>query len=111
MSRESFLAFLMAARDDRSVLARYDGRNLAQVVFHARNEGYEFTPQEVAAVVGALEASVILTKDKSPYDGTAPLWRRMWGRRHLGYVVENVVRRHTDEELHGLIAGSSKEQP
>ena len=39
MSQESFLAFLIAARDDRSVLARYDGRNLAQVVFHARQRG------------------------------------------------------------------------
>lgn len=109
MSQESFLAFLIAARDDRSVLARYDKRNVAQVAFHARHEGYDFTSQEMAAVVGALEASVILTKDRSPYDGTAPLWRRMWGQRHLGYVVEHVVKRHTDEELHALLAAPAEE--
>jgi hypothetical protein len=103
MSQESFMAFLMSARDDRSVLARYDGRNLWQIVFHARNEGYDFTSQEVAQVVGALEASVILTKDKGPFDGSAPLWRRMWGRRHLEYLVKEVVLRHNDEELLAMI--------
>ena len=99
MSHQSFMAFLKAARDDRSLLARYDGRNLEQIVFHARNEGYDFTTQEVAQLVGALEASVILTKDKNPFDGTAPLWRRMWGRRHLDYLVKEVVLRHSDDEL------------
>ena len=99
MSHESFMAFLKSARDDRSLLARYDERNLEQIVFHARNEGYEFTSQEVAQVVGALEANVILTKDKNPFDGTASLWRRMWGRRHLDYVVNDVLLRHSDDEL------------
>jgi hypothetical protein len=103
MPHESFLSFLIAARDDRSVLARYDGRNLAQIVFHARNEGYDFTPEDVSLVVGALEANVILAKDKSTYDGTAPLWRRMWGRTHLDYVVKEVVQRHTHEELCDII--------
>ena len=107
MSQESFLSFLVAARDDRALLARYDQRNQAQVVFHARNEGYDFTAEEMAAVVGALEASVILTKDRSPYDGTAPLWRQMWGQRHLGYVVEHVLKRHSDDELRALVAGST----
>ena len=108
MSRESFLTFLKAARDDRALLARYDLRNLTQLVFHARNEGYDFTPEEIASVVGALEASVILAKDQSPYDGTAPLWRRMLGQRHLGYVVEHVVKRHTDAELDRIVARAAQ---
>jgi hypothetical protein len=105
MSEASFLSFLMAARDDRAVLVRYDQRNQAQLLFHARNEGYDFTAEEMAAVVGALEASVILTKDRSPYDGTAPLWRHMWGRRHLAYLVEHVLSRHSDAELGDIVAG------
>ena len=102
MSHESFMAFLKSARDDRSLFARYDERNLEQIVFHARNEGYDFTNQEVAQVVGALEANVILTKDKNPFDGTSSLWRRMWGRRHLDYVVNDVLLRHSDDELNVL---------
>jgi hypothetical protein len=103
MSQESFLAFLIAARDDQSLLARYDRRNLAQLVFHAQNDGFDFTPQDVALVVGALEANVILNKDKSLYDGTAPLWRNMWGYRHLDYVVNQVVRKHSTEELRAIV--------
>ncbi len=105
MSQGSFLEFLIAVRDSPAMLARYDQRNLSQLVFHARNQGYDFSPEDVAAVAGALEASVILSKDRSPFDGTSPLWRRMWGRRHLGYLVDHVVRRHTDEELRTLVPG------
>jgi len=110
MSHASFIAFLKAARDDHSLLARYDGRNLEQIVFHARNEGYEFTNQEVAQVVGALEANVIMNKDKSPFDGTASLWRRMWGRMHLDYLVKEVLLRHSDDELAVLANNAATHQ-
>lgn len=102
MAQRSFVDFLVKARDDADMLARYDGRNLAQLVFHARNEGFDFTAEDVAEVVGKLEASVILGKDHDQFDGTARLWREMWGQRHLGYLVDRVVRRHTDAELLAL---------
>ncbi|MFO1156921.1 MAG: hypothetical protein U1E43_09210 [Rhodospirillales bacterium] len=54
-------------------------------------------------MAGRIEASIILSKDRDPYDGTARLWRQMWGRYHLGYLVEQ-VRRHTDTELAALLA-------
>src|SRR3954464_1455812 len=104
MSPESFMNFLIAARDNRAVLVRYDQRNQSQILFHAKNEGFDFTAEEMAEVVGKLEASTILNKDKSPFDGTSPLWRRMWGQRHLGYLIEHVVQRHTDEELRAMVA-------
>lgn len=106
MSQRSFLDLLLAARDRPDVLARYDRRNLAQLLFHAKNDGYEFTAEDVANVAGALEANVILHKDRDPFDETSGLWRRMWGSRHLGYLVEHVVRRHTDEELRSLIVAT-----
>src|SRR5205814_7580089 len=99
MSQDSFLEFLIAVRDSPAMLARYDGRNLSQLLFHARNEGYKFTTEDVADVAGALEANVLLEKDGDPFDGTARLWREMWGRRHLEYLVDRVVRRHTVDEL------------
>ena len=103
MSRESFLEFLLAARDSPGLRARYNPRNLAQLVFHARNEGFDFTAEDVANVVGALEANVIVAKDGDPFDGTSRLWRHMWGAYHLEYVVDSVVRRHTDDELRSLV--------
>jgi len=103
MSRKSALEFLLAARDDPAVRARFRGRDLTQLVFHARNDGFDFTAADVADVVGALEANVIVAKDRDPFDATSRLWRQMWGSYHLGYLIDSVVRRHTDDELTSLV--------
>ena len=103
MSRKSFLEFLLAARDSAAVRARYNPRNLAQLVFHARNDGYDFTADDVASVVAVLEANVIVAKVGDPFDGTSRLWRRMWGAYHLEYLLDSVVGRHTDDELWSLV--------
>jgi len=104
MSQQRFLDFLLALSTSPPMLARYDGRNLPQLLFHAKNDGFAFTAEDVADVAGRLEASVILSKDQDSFDETSRLWRRMWGQKHLGYLVEHVVKRHTEAELHTLIA-------
>jgi len=104
MSQENFLNFLRAARDSAAMLTRYNQRNLAQLLFHAKNDGFDFTARDVSELVGRLEASVILNKDGGPFDGTSQLWRMMWGRYHLEYLIDHVVRRHTDDELAALLA-------
>lgn len=103
MSQQSFLNFLSAARANPAMLARYNPRNLSQMLFHAKNDGFDFTAADVAEVVGRLEANVILNKDQDPFDGTSRLWREMWGRYHLEYFVHRVVGRHSDEELLSFI--------
>ena len=103
MSQENFLRFLLAARGSAALLNRYNPRNLSQLLFHAKNDGYEFTAEEAAEVIGQLEASVILNKDQDRFDGSSRLWRQMWGRYHIDYLVNHVVRRHTDEELWSLL--------
>jgi hypothetical protein len=104
MSQQRFLDFLLALSASPPMLARYDGRNLTQLLFHAKNDGYAFTADDMADVAGKLEASVILSKDQDPFDETSRLWKRMWGRRHLGYLVDHVVKRHSEAELRTLIA-------
>jgi len=103
VSQESFAKFLLAARGSTAMLARYNHRDLSRLLFHAKNEGFDFTAEDVAEVVGKLEANVVLTKDREPFDGTSRLWREMWGRCHLDYLVNHVVARHTDQELWMLI--------
>ena len=103
MSLDSALKFFIAARDDAAFLARYDGRNLAQLLFHARNDGFDFSEWDLAEVAGRIEASIILTKDRDPFDGTARLWRMMWGRNHFAYLIDQ-VRRHDDAELAAMSA-------
>jgi predicted ribosomally synthesized peptide with nif11-like leader len=106
MSVEDVLDFLKRAREDTAMLARYNQRNLSELLFHAKNEGFDFTAEDLADVAGKLEASVILTKDHDAFDETSRLWREMWGRFHLEYLVDHVVRRHSDEELKSLIEGN-----
>ena len=108
MSKESFLKFLLAARANPAMLARYDQRNLSQLLFHARSEGFDFTADDVADVAGPLEYTVITTKDHDPFDETSRLWREMWGQRHLGYLISKVVQRLSDDELQAIIAPPPK---
>lgn len=109
MSQESFMQFLTVAHKNAALLTRYNQRNLSQLLFHAKNEGFDFTAEDMAAVAGKLEASVILTKDRDPFDGSSRLWRHMWGKCHLEYLVNHVVERHTDEELRSLTAKHGSE--
>ena len=109
MSQESFMQFLTAARDNAAMLTRYNQRNLSQLLFHAKNDGYDFTAEDIAAVAGKLEASVILNKDRDPFDGSSRLWRHMWGKCHLEYLVKHVVERHTNEELQSFFAKRGQE--
>ncbi len=103
MAQQSVVDFLSALGGNAAMLARYNQRNLPQLLFHAKNDGFDFTAEELETVVGKLEANVILNKDHDPFDGTSRLWREMWGRYHLEYLVNQVVRRHTDEELRALV--------
>lgn len=99
MSQENFLRFLSTLGNDSQRLARYDGYSLAQLLFHAKDDGYAFSVPDTEAVVGLLEANVILKKDREALDGDSSLWRSMWGCRHLDYVVNELISRHTDQEL------------
>jgi len=106
MSRESFVAFLSRVASDDGMRHRYRRRNLEQLLFHAKNEGFTFTAEDVASVVGALEADVILVKDGDAFDGHSRLWRLMWGHRHLDYLLGAVAARYTEAELRDVISRS-----
>lgn len=111
MSRQSFVQFLLATSGNPAMLARYSLRNLHEVLFHARNDGFDFTGEDVANVIGPLEANVILNMDRDPFDGTSRLWREMWGRPFLEYLVHHVVRRHTEDQLRDLIRNDEGGNP
>jgi hypothetical protein len=99
MAQPEFVRFLRAVRDDAGLLAGYDGRSLAQVLFHARGAGFEFTQADAEEVIGRLEYDLVTVGDGQRFDGGSELWRHMWGRRYLGYLVDHVVRRYADADL------------
>ncbi|MEV0168693.1 hypothetical protein B0I32_12511 [Nonomuraea fuscirosea] len=99
MSEVEFVRFLKTAGSSPEFLARYSPMDLSRMLFHARNEGFDFTEADADRVVGRLEAGVIIEKDREPFDGDATLWRHMWGTRYLDYLVHHVAARYTGEEL------------
>jgi hypothetical protein len=109
MSVPDFTRFLGRLCSDKDYLARYRHRNASQLIFHARNDGFTFSAGDISAVVGTLEAAIILEKDREAIDESSSLWRSMWGKTHLDYFVNEVVRRFTDEELSVLTASLPEE--
>jgi hypothetical protein len=103
MAAESFLQFLWDVHESPAMLSRYNPRNLSQLLFHAKNEGYDFSAADISHVVGRLEVSVILNKDHDQIGGSSKLWREMWGLYHLEYIVRAVLNRHSKEEARSLI--------
>ena len=99
MAQREFVRFLRALRDDPALLAAYDGRNLAQVVFQATAAGFGFDRADAEEVIGRLEYDLVTAVDGQPFDGASSLWKHMWGRRYLGYLVDHVVRRYADGSL------------
>jgi hypothetical protein len=104
MSQNTAIQFLTAVRDGAALRAAYRDRNLLQVVFHARDLGYDLTAEDLVKAVARLEFQVIVEKDRQPFDGGSRLWRGMWGKTYLDYVVEHVLGRFSDAELRALFA-------
>lgn len=104
MAKSEFVRFLGDLRENPQRRAEYSARNLSQLLFHASDEGFRFTAEELVSVVGALEIEVIVAKDGEPVDGGSTLWRHMWGRRYLDYLLDHVVARFGEEELRGFAA-------
>jgi hypothetical protein len=109
MSVPDFARFLRKLDDDAEYLSRYSHRNVSQLIFHAQNDGFTFSTGDISAVVGTLEAAVIMAKDHEEIDANSSLWRSMWGKPHLDYLVSEVARRFTSEELSELTAALPEE--
>ena len=109
MAQPEFVRFLRTVRDDPALLAAYDGRSLAQLLFHARGAGFDFDRADAEEVIGRLEYDLVTVGDGQPFDGSSSLWRHMWGRRYLGYLVDHVVRRYQDDRLTAV--GAAEEVP
>src|SRR5438874_2135903 len=90
MPQQDFVRFLTAARGSTAMVASYGPRNLPQLVFHAKNDGYDFTAEDVAAVVGDLEAK-LAGKRGEQFDPQFSLWQTMWGKYYLEYLVLDLV--------------------
>lgn len=103
MSQRSFAEFLLALQDDDAMLRRYRCQSLRGLATEARQEGYHFSPEAVAAAVLTLETAVILDLGGQGVDGFSSLWRERWGTTYLEYLIDKVAGRFTEAELYKLL--------
>lgn len=109
MARKSFVDYLILLRSDQTKSAAYDTRSLAQFMFHAQNEGFEFTKDDIDQVIGKLEVDAVTVKDNEEFGANSALWKDMWGCRRLDYLVNRLLPRFTDSELAALSTDDMKE--
>jgi hypothetical protein len=110
VAEAEFIRFLTVLSASPRMLARYEVLSMPAVLFHAQNEGFSFTRDDMDHVVGTLEAGVIVGKDAEPFDGSSSLWRQMWGQRYLRYLITSVLSRYTSAELRSLAGAGEARQ-
>lgn len=99
MSKASVVDFLRACHSDTKLLEKFEPKNLPEVIFHAKSLGYSFSGEELAEVIGSMEAQIITEKMGEAIDANSSLWRRMWGKSRLQYVIEELFQTFSEAEL------------
>ncbi|MBD2305273.1 Nif11 family protein [Chroococcidiopsis sp. FACHB-1243] len=98
MSKASVVDFFRACHSDMKLLEKFEQKNLPEVIFHTKSLGYSFSGEELAAVIGSMEAQII-TEMGEAIDANSSLWRRMWGKSRLQYVIEELFQTFSEAEL------------
>ena len=104
MSKQNVIDFFQAISVNSKLKEKFNTRNLAELLFHAKNLGYEFTREDLASVIGSMEEIIILKKLKEETIGSrSNLWPKMWGKYHLQYVTEVLISYFSKQELKEII--------
>ena len=99
MSKASVVDFFRACHSDTYLLEKFEQKNLPEVIFHAKSLGYSFSGEELAEVIGSMEAQLIIERMGEAIDANSSLWRRMWGKSRLQYVIEELFQTFSEAEL------------
>jgi hypothetical protein len=99
MSKENVINFLRDCNNDTALLKKFEQKNLPEVILHAKSLGYGFSGEELAAVIGSMETQIITKKMGEEINASSSLWRQMWGKYRLQYIIEELFRTFSDVEL------------
>jgi hypothetical protein len=102
MSKQNAIAFLKNCSQDRTLLEKFNHKNLPEVIFHAKSMGYRFNSEELTAVIGGMETQII-TQMGEEINAYSSLWPKMWGKYRLQYVVEELFNTFSESELKHLV--------
>lgn len=104
MAKQDVLRFFEMLSKNQEEQQRLYSRNLPELLFQAKVMGYEFDAQELTAVVGSMEWVIITEHDKEQLDAYSSLWKRMWGKMRLEYILNELYSKLTNEELENIIS-------
>ncbi|MCC5644492.1 Nif11-like leader peptide family natural product precursor [Nostoc sp. CHAB 5824] len=99
MSKQDVVNLFKAASQNSDLLQKFNVRSLEELLFHAKNIGYNFSREELADVIGGMEATLILQKMGEKIDGRSSLWPKMWAKYHFHYIIEDVFLKFSEQEL------------
>ncbi len=99
MSKENVINFFGACSNDTALLDKFERKNLPEVLLHAKSIGYSFSSEELATVIGGMEAQIITQKMGEEINAYSSLWPRMWGKSRLQYIVRDLLPNFSDAEL------------
>ena len=99
MSKQHVLDFFQACADDNDLLQRYNSRSLPELLLHARNTGFDISQSDLTDVIGAMEVVTIMERRGEQIDANSSLWPQMWGKPRFQYVIDDLYRTFSEEEL------------
>lgn len=103
MSKENVVAFFKELQQDYYKQQKFHRKNLAELLFHAKNLGYDFTFEHLSELVAQMELKLITERLQEEFGPYSRLWPKMWGVYRLEYVLEHLFNDLSDEELEQLL--------
>lgn len=82
--------FLRSLAGDAELLDSLKTRSKDEVLKVAAERGFTFTEGEFDSSVWDAEVRLAKWRDE-PFDAQFPLWRTMWGRPYLEYLVTDLI--------------------
>ncbi len=99
MPKQNVLSFFQACADDHSLLQKFNPKSLPELMLHARSMGFDFTQDDLTSVIGAMEVYIIMERMGEEIDASSSLWPRMWGKPRFQYVIDELYRSFSQDEL------------
>jgi hypothetical protein len=103
MSKKNVIEFLTDCAENTTLLEKFEHKNLPEVILHAKSLNYKFSSEELAEVIGAMENQIITQEMGEKIDANSSLWRKMWGKSRLQYVVKELVSTFSSAEIKQFI--------
>ncbi|PWK59218.1 hypothetical protein [Roseicyclus mahoneyensis] len=106
MSEIELGRFFEACAGSETMMARYEAMPLPDLIFAARCSGFDIRGQDFGKLVGGMEVWRITVADGEDIAAASKLWRHMWGRSHLAYVVKELWGGMDPEARTALVTGN-----